>query len=183
MRAHPSYFCIDRDDDRLRPERLRKLLDQRRAGERRRIHAHLVRTCFQHGAGALERANAAPEGEWNRDLLSQACSDVHGSDARVDGRGDVEEDELVGACLRVGSAELDGITDVAKPLEPNSLDDTTVRDVEARNQTRERHCSSRKRAPAGPLFSGWNCTPRNAPCSTTATSPSLVATAAGVSAA
>src|SRR3954447_9836981 len=183
MRAHPSYFCIDRDDDRLRPERLRKLLDQRRAGERRRIHAHLVRTCFQHGVGVLERANAAPEGEWNRDLLGHARSDVDGSDMRVDGRGDVEEDELVGARLRVGSAEFDRIADIPKPSEPNSLHDAAVRDVEARDQTRERHCSSRKRAPPGPLFSGWNCTPRNAPCSTTATSPSLVATAALVSAA
>src|SRR3954447_13674901 len=183
MRAHSPGFCIDRDDDGLRPERLRKLLDQRRAGERRGVHADLVRTCLQHGVGVLERADAAPEGEWDRDLLGDACGDVHGSDTRVDRRGDVEEDELVGARLRVGSAELHWMADIAKPLEPNSLDDAAVRDVEARDQTRERHCSSRKRAPAGPLFSGWNCTPRNAPCATTATSPSLVATAAGVSAA
>ena len=95
----------------------------------------------------------------------------------VDRRGDVEEHELVRARVGVRGAELDGIADVAQLAELDALDDAAARDVEARDQTRERHCS-RKRAPAAPLFSGWNCTPVNAPSSTTATKPSLVAVAA-----
>ena len=95
---------------------------------------------------------------------------------------DVEEHELVGACVGVGRAELDRIADVAEILEADALDDAAVRHVEARDQTRERH-RSRKRAPAAPLFSGWNWTPTNASYSAMATSPSLVAVAAGVSAA
>ena len=79
---------------------------------------------------------------------------------RVDRRRDVEEHELVGAGVRVRGAELDRVADVAQALELDALDDAAARDVEARDQARERH-RSRKRAPAAPLFSGWNCTPVN----------------------
>src|SRR5213075_407323 len=99
--------------------------------------------------------------------------------ARLDGCDDVEEDELVRPRVRVGGSELDRFADVAQGGEAHALHDASVRDVEARDQARERHIS-RKRAPAAPLFSGWNCTPTNESCSTTAASPSLVAVAAGV---
>jgi len=74
------------------------------------------------------------------------------------------------------------IDDATAVLEADALDDTPVGDVEAGDQARERH-RSRYRAPAGPLFSGWNCTPVNAPRSTTATISSERAVAYGVSAA
>ena len=82
------------------------------------------------------------------------------------------------ACRRLD----DWIADVAEPLEADALDDAAVRDVEAGDQTRERH-RSRKREPAAPLFSGWNWTPRKLPDSATATTPSERAVSAGVSAA
>src|SRR5581483_689535 len=82
----------------------------------------------------------------------------------------VEEDELVGAAVGVGRAELHRIADVAEPLELHALHDAPGGDVEARDQARERNRSltspstrSRKRAPQSPVFSGWNCTPRNDP--------------------
>src|SRR5205823_2154951 len=99
-----------------------------------------------------------------------------------DGRGDVEEHELVRARVGIRAPERDRIADVAQPLELDALDDAAGGHVEARDQARERH-RSRKRAPAAPLFSGWNCTPVNEPCSTIAATPSLVATVAGLSAA
>ena len=77
-------------------------------------------------------------------------------------RLDVEEDELVGAGVGVRRAELDRVADVAQALEANALDDAAAGDVQAGDQARERH-RSRKRAPARPLFSGWNCTPRKLP--------------------
>ena len=81
--------------------------------------------------------------------------------ALLERRRDVEEHELVGARVGVRAAELDRVADVAQPVEVDALDDAAARDVEARDQTRERHSDSRKRAPAAPLFSGWNCTPMN----------------------
>src|SRR5207302_8220738 len=95
--------------------------------------------------------------------------------------GEVEEDELVRAAVGVRSAELDRVADVAQLAEAHALDDAPAGDVETWDQARERHCS-RNRAPAAPLFSGWNWTPTNEPCSTTAAWPSLVATVASVSA-
>jgi hypothetical protein len=50
---------------------------------------------------------------------------------------DVEEDELVGARVRVRGAELDRIADVAQRAEADALDDAAGRDIEARDQTRE----------------------------------------------
>ena len=94
----------------------------------------------------------------------------------------VEVDELVGTRIGVRRSEVDRITDVAEPLEAHALDDPPVGDVEARDQTRERH-PARKRPPAAPLFSGWNWTPRKLPASAMATTPSELAVAAGVSAA
>ena len=100
----------------------------------------------------------------------------------VERRLHVEVDELVGSRIGVERAELDRVADVGEALEPHSLDDAPAGDVEARDQTRERHRSS-KRAPAAPLFSGWNWTPRKLPASAIATMPSDDAVAAGVSAA
>ena len=94
----------------------------------------------------------------------------------------LQVDELVGARVRVRGTELHRVADLAEALEADALDHAAVRDVEAGDQARERH-RSRKRAPAAPLFSGWNWTPRKLPDSATATTPSERAVAAGVSAA
>ena len=128
-------------------------------------------------------ADAAADGERDREPLGDAADELDERRAILERRGDVEEDELVRARVRVGAAELDRIADVAQPDEVHALDDAAARDVEARDQTRERHRLSRKRAPAAPLFSGWNWTPVNAPRSATATMSSECAVAHGVSAA
>ena len=100
----------------------------------------------------------------------------------VERRSHVEVDELVGARVRVPLAELDRVARVAEALEADALHDAAVGDVEARDQAGERHRSS-QRAPAAPLFSGWNWTPTKRPLRASATQPSDQAVAAGVSAA
>ena len=133
-------------------------------------------------SASADRADAAADGERDRQPLGHPAHEPDERVALLERRGHVEEDELVGAGVRVGRAELDGVAHVAQALEAHALDDAAAGDVEAGDQARERH-RSRKRAPARPLFSGWNCTPTNAPVSATATIPSEVAVAAGVSAA
>ncbi len=115
-----------------------------------------------------------------------ATHEVDERRAVLERRLHVEEDELVRALGRVRGAELDGVADVAQSLELHALDDTAAGDVEARDQARERHRTSsstrcRYRAPAAPLFSGWNWTPRKDPARASATMPSDHAVAAGVS--
>ncbi len=62
--------------------------------------------------------------------------------ASVERRLHVEEHELVGAGVGVGGAELDRVADVAQALKADALDDAAARDVEARDQTRERQNAS-----------------------------------------
>ncbi len=119
-----------------------------------------------------ERPDPAADGERDRELFGDPPDDPDERVSLLEGCLHVQEDELVGAAVRVGGTELDRVADIPEPLEPDSLDDAACGDVEARRiEARERHRSpsprqalrSRKRAPAGPLFSGWNCTPRNDP--------------------
>ena len=133
-------------------------------------------------SASVDRADAAAHRERDRQPLGDAPDEADQRLPPFERRRHVEEDELVGAGLRVRLAELDRVADVAQALEADALDDAAGRDVEAGDQARERH-RSRKRAPARPLFSGWNWTPTKLPDSATATMPSEVAVAAGVSAA
>src|SRR5581483_3464770 len=137
---------------------------------------------LEHRDGIARRADAAADGERDRHAFGDARGDVDRGAAAFDRRRHVEEDELVRSGLGVRAAELDRVADVPQAAEAHALHHPPGGDVEARDQTRERH-RSRKRAPAAPLFSGWNCTPRKEPCSTIAATPSLVAVAAAVSAA
>jgi hypothetical protein len=70
-------------------------------------------------------------------LLRDATHDTDERVAFLERRLDVEEDELVGATIRVRGAELDRIADIAQLLELDALDDAARRDVEARDQARE----------------------------------------------
>ena len=144
---------VDRDDDGLSAERSRELVDQRRARERRRVDADLVGARLEQLGRVGDRAHAAADGERDRHRLGHAGRDLERRALAANGRGNVEEHELVGAAVRVCGRELDGIADVAQPAEVHALDHSPAGHVEAWDQARERHFS-RNRAPAGPLFSG-----------------------------
>ena len=75
--------------------------------------------------------------ERDRELLGDAADDTDQRVALLERRLDVEEDQLVGAAVGVGSTELDRVADVAKLLEADALDDPPGGDVEAGDQARE----------------------------------------------
>ena len=181
MRPHRAARRVDRQHDRLRPEPLRERGQELRPGQGRRVHGDLVGPGFEQRLGVADRPDAAADREGNRQPLGHPADEPHQRVAALNRRGDVQEDELVGPGLGVGLAQLDRVADVAETLETDSLDDAPACDVEAGDQARKRH-RSRKRAPARPLFSGWNWTPTKLPHSATATTPSELAVAAGVSA-
>ena len=178
---------IDRDDDRLAAEPLGKLGDELRPRERRRVDRHLVGARAQQLLCVYHAAHAAADRERDREPLRDLSHNVEKRVASLERGGDVQEHELVRARVRVRLAELDGVPDVAELLEADALDDAPAGHVEAGDQTREGHevssTDAMKRAPAAPLFSGWNWTPVNDPERAIATTPSDAATAAGVSAA
>src|SRR5581483_9270075 len=88
--------------------------------------------------GIGDRADAAADGERNRELLGHAPHDADERVALLERRPHVEEDELVSAPVGVRGAELDRIADVAQLLETDALDDAAGGDVEAGDQARER---------------------------------------------
>ena len=67
--------------------------------------------------------------------------DVHHRVACIARRGDVEEDELVGAFGVVASRELDRIASVANADEVHALDDAAGVDIEARDHTGAEHAA------------------------------------------
>jgi hypothetical protein len=106
----------------------------------------------------LQRRDATADGEGNLELGRRA---LHQLDDRImaeDTGGDVEENELVGAVLRVARGHFHRVTDVAQLDEAHALDDASFRDIEAGNQTLFDHAIAflSRRAPAEPLRSGWN---------------------------
>src|SRR6266516_6414905 len=181
-RADDAGGRVDRDHDRLRAEPLGDLGQQLGTLERGAVDADLVGSRLEARRRGGDRPDAPADRERDRDPFRDAPDEGDERAARLERRRHVEEDELVGARVRVDRGELDGIADVAQADEVDALDDAPPGDVQAGDQTRERHRSS-QRAPAAPLFSGWNWTPVKEPQRTSATSPSEPATAAGVTAA
>ena len=90
------------------------------------------------------------------DVIGRAVDEAEQRAAVLERRGDVEEDELVGAELGVARRQLDGIADLAQRPEPDALDDAPCGDVEARDHTFLDHASALRStcAPVGPLRSG-----------------------------
>ena len=103
----------------------------------------------------------AADRERDLELGGGALDQLEQRAAALDRRGDVEEDELVGAELGVARRELDRVADLAQPLEADALDHAAAGDVEAGDHALLDHATAfrRIRAPAAPLRSGWNCTP------------------------
>ena len=91
--------------------------------------------------GVGDRTDPAADRERDRELLGDAAHDADERVALLERRLHVEEDELVGAAVGVGGAELDRVADVAQLLELDALDDAAGGDVEARDQARERNRS------------------------------------------
>jgi hypothetical protein len=187
-RADATAFGVDRHHDGLRPQPLGELRHELWALERSRVDRNLVGACREQLVGVRETTDAAPDGERNRKSLGDTPHEPHERRTTLERRLDVEEDELVGAGVGVRGAELDRIADIAQLLEADALDDAPARDVEARDQTRERDRASsstpdRYAAPAAPLFSGWNWQPIKEPERSSATSPSDQAVAHGDTAA
>ena len=140
---------VDRDDDALAPEALRRLADHGRPLERRRVQRDLVGARAEQEPDVVDRADPAADGQRHVDALRRPAHDVEHDRAVFVGRRDVEEDELVGALRVVCEGRLDGVTRVAQVHEAHALDDAAVLDVEARDDPFRQHY-----APASSL-SAW----------------------------
>ena len=147
------------DADALRRTReTGEALEQPRLVERRTVDRDLVGAGAEQRESVGDRADTAAHGERDRELCRGAVHEFEQRPAALQRRRDVEEDEFVGAEIRVARRELDRIAHVPEILEPHALDDPAVGDVEARDHALldHRRTPESARAPAGPLRSGWN---------------------------
>ena len=138
-------FCVDRDDDALAAKTLGAGADEFRRRERAGVDADFVGAGVEHGVHIVRGADAAADGERHEALLGGALDHVDHRCAAVRGRGDVEEDHLVGALRVVTQREFHGVADVSQAAflgasELDSAGDFAVVNVKARNDTFSQHC-------------------------------------------
>ena len=107
---------VDRDDDALRAEPVRGLLDDLRVLNGGRVDRDLVGAGLEHLADVIGAADAAADGERDEDLVGDAADHVDGGLAAVGRCLYVEKHEFVGTFPVVDGGELDGIAGVAKVL-------------------------------------------------------------------
>ena len=164
---------VDRADDRLAAEPVGALAQQLGAGHGRGHERDLIRARSQDVPHLLDAAHAATDGEWHECPPGGPADGVeHGATSLVRG-GDVEEDDLIGALVRVSLGQLGRIALVSQVDEPGPLDDTTSIDVQARDDASGEHQRALARGlpatmrrklassliPTAADFSGWNWTP------------------------
>ena len=178
VRVHHTVTGVNGDHHRLGSEALGELGDEVRVREGRRINGDPVGAGFDDGRGVGDAAHSPAHGEGDGQHVGDVTDHAEQRGRVVGGGRDVEKDQLVGTTRGVVRGEFDGVTDVAQRHEGNALHHPAVAHVEAGNQALVRHRSNQAR-PTGPLFSGWNCTPRKEPASTAAVTPSENATACG----
>jgi hypothetical protein len=141
VRRDLAAHSVDRDDHRLRAEAPRQLGHELRPRDGRGVDRHLVRPGAEERIGVVDGPDPAADGERDRHALGDTPCKLDERAPPLDRRGDVEEDELVGAGLGVRGSQLQRVADGPQPLEPHALHDGAARHVEARDQARERHRS------------------------------------------
>ena len=114
---------------------------------------------------SCDRADAAADGQRDEHLARGAGHHVHHGVALVARCGDVEEDQFVGALLVVAVGQLHRIAGIAQVDEVDALDHAAGGDIETGNDAFGEHLQLHEvphdlAGPAGPDFSGWNCTPK-----------------------
>ena len=137
-----AHAGVDRADDRLGAELVRERGEQTGVVDGGAVQRHLVGPGAEQRAGVLEPGDAAADGERDLQLLGGAFDQLEQRPAALERRGDVEEDELVGAELRVARRELDRVAHVAQVLEADALDDAAAGDVEARDHALLDHATA-----------------------------------------
>src|SRR5579859_1886213 len=122
-------LAIDADDDALGAEALAQRVDQLGPRERRRIDGHFFRARGQNFLRLLHGSDSARDAEWD---VEDPCDALHPGfvhRALLRARGDVVEDELVGARYRDAGADDHNSYDDPVIAKAHALDDLSVTDV------------------------------------------------------
>ena len=130
---------VNGDDDGLRAEAAADGVDQCWIGERGGVHADFVCTGFEDLRGIVGGANAAADAEGNEKLARRAA---HGVEQRLPAfvrRGNVEEDDFVGAFAGVARGLRGRIAGINEVDELHAFDDAAGVHVEAGDDALGQH--------------------------------------------
>ncbi len=133
---------IDGDDHGLGAEVAADGLDQRGIGERGGVDADLVGAGIEDLLSIVRAADAAADGEGDEEFAGSAAHGVEQGLAAFVGRGDVEQDDFVGAFASVARGLRCGIAGVDKIDELHAFDDAAVVHVEAGDDALGQHSVS-----------------------------------------
>ena len=148
-------FGVDIDDDALAAEAAGSLTNEIGILRRGAIDRDLVGTGAEQVANVVERADAAADGQWHKDLLGSVADDVEHDGAIFVTGGDIEKDEFVGAFFFISLRHLYRVAGVAEVDEIRPFDDATAVDVEAWYHAAGEHKTYRRVESIGSRSRGW----------------------------
>jgi hypothetical protein len=140
--AADTRLRVDREHHALRAELRGQLVDQLGAPDRRAVDRDLVGARVEHCLRVGHRADSAADRERHEHVVGRPARQLDDRRPLLVGRGDVEEDQLVGAAAVVERRQLDGVAGVADVDEPRSLDDPPGVDVETRDHPFQVHSTA-----------------------------------------
>ncbi len=132
-------FCIDRGDDALAAEFLRRFADEVGPGHGGGVDRHLVGAGEQQAADILDRAHPAADGQRHETFLGSAANHIVERVAPFGAGGDVEKAQLVGALAIVEPRLRHRVAGIDKIDEVDAFDDPPVLDVETRDDAHLQH--------------------------------------------
>src|ERR1700719_5429966 len=129
--ARRGLQAVDAHHDALGAKALTQVPDERRILERWGVDGHFLGAGIEHRLGIGHRADAAGDAKRNVEQARHAPHPlpVHGSPLRA--RGDVVEDELIGARVAIARGELQDVACDAMVAEAHAFYDLAVAYVEA----------------------------------------------------
>src|SRR5262249_8666660 len=132
---------VDGEDNGLGAKFQAQLGEQLGAADRGRVDRYFVRARHQDAARVGDRANAATHRERDEHLARCAEYHVRHDGALVARRGDVEEDDFVGALLVVAVREFHRVARIAQVDEVDAFHHTAAGDVETGYDALGQHSS------------------------------------------
>ena len=100
---------------------------------RRRVDAHLVSTCIEHGTDILKGTDSAADGEGDENLAGNLLYGVNRRITLFMACRNIEEGDFVSSLFVVATRDLHGISRIANPHEVNAFHYPASVDIQTGN--------------------------------------------------
>jgi len=121
--------CIQRQHHTLSPKLVGQLGEQIRARDRRGVDADLVRSGGEQLSGVLDCADPTADGQRNVHHRANGPNGLDRCCSALRCRGNIEQNQLIGALLRVEFGALCRIARITQPLKLDAFYDSSIPNV------------------------------------------------------